>query len=128
MTNGIVLVIEDNADNLALVRYLLERANYTVLAADNGISGLEIARMQKPDMVILDLTLPELDGWHVAELLKSHLDTQHIPVVALTAHTLPGDRKRAFDSGCDAYITKPLDIPNFVNQINQLLIDKAPSD
>ncbi len=117
MAQSSILIIEDDPDNLELVRFLLDSAGYTVFKAVNGSSGLEIIRREKPDMVLLDLTIPEIDGWSLASQLKSDPETNHIRVVALTAHTLPGDRKRAMDSGCDGYITKPLDVPNFAAQI-----------
>jgi two-component system cell cycle response regulator DivK len=121
MPHQTILVIEDNFDNLELVRFILSQAGYSVLAAADGRTGLSLARQELPDLVLLDLTIPELDGWHVASELKGDPATAGICVVALTAHTLPGDRKRALDSGCDGYISKPLDLPNFVGEIADLL-------
>jgi two-component system, cell cycle response regulator DivK len=121
MSKGTILLIEDNIDNLDLVRFLLEDADYTVLAATDGRTGLEMAR-QQPCLVLLDLSIPEISGWHLAEMFKSDDAIKHIPLVALTAHALPGDRKRALDSGCDGYISKPLDIANFVPMIEEYLI------
>lgn len=121
MSKGTILLIEDNIDNLDLVRFLLEDADYTVLAATDGRTGLEMAR-QQPCLVLLDLSIPEISGWHLAEMFKSDDSIKHIPLVALTAHALPGDRKRALDAGCDGYISKPLDISNFVPMIEEYLI------
>jgi len=121
MANETVLVIEDNFDNLELVRFVLSQAGFAVLSATNGRSGLSTAREKLPDLVLLDLSIPEMDGWQVAAQLKGDPATAHICVVALTGHTLPGDRQRAFDSGCDGYISKPLDLPNFVGEIQALL-------
>ncbi|MRR30135.1 response regulator [bacterium] len=121
MSDGRILVIEDNFDNLELVRFLLENAGFTVIAAHDGLEGLSVARMILPDLVLTDLTLPEIDGWSLAQQLKGDQLTMDIPVVALTAHTLPGDRQRALESGCDGYLSKPLDIPSFIPSIRHYL-------
>lgn len=121
MPQETILIIEDNSDNLELVSFVLSQAGYTVLAATDGRAGLALARQEKPAMVLLDLTIPEMDGWQVASELKNDPETAFMCVVALTAHTLPGDRKRAFESGCDGYISKPLDLPNFVTEVAALL-------
>jgi two-component system, cell cycle response regulator DivK len=120
MSKGTILIIEDNVDNLDLVRFLLEDAGYSVLAAADGRTGLEMA-VQQPRLVLLDLSIPEIDGWNLAEMFKSNEAIKHIPLVALTAHALPGDRKKALDAGCDGYISKPLDIANFVQMIEEYL-------
>jgi two-component system cell cycle response regulator DivK len=116
-----VLLVEDNADNLALVRFLLERAGYAVIEANNGVRGLELARQEKPDLILMDLSLPEMDGWAAAQELKADQQTASIPLLALTAHTLPGDRKRALESGFDGYISKPINVPAFAEEITQAL-------
>jgi two-component system, cell cycle response regulator DivK len=120
ISKGTILLIEDNIDNLDLVRFLLEDAGYTVLAATDGRSGLEMA-LQQPGLVLLDLSIPEINGWNLAEMFKSNGAIKHIPLLALTAHALPGDRKRALDAGCDGYISKPLDIANFLQMIEEFL-------
>jgi two-component system, cell cycle response regulator DivK len=116
-----IAVVEDDADNLELVHILLDQAGFQVLTAMDGQSALELIREKLPDLVLLDLTIPEIDGWHLAHRLKADPQTQSIKLVALTAHTLPGDRKRALESGCDGYITKPLDVRNFAAQIRSYL-------
>jgi two-component system, cell cycle response regulator DivK len=121
MSKGTILLIEDNIDNQDLVRFLLEEADYQVAAAVDGRSGLDMALQQQPCLVLLDLSIPEIDGWNLAEMLKSNDALSHIPVVALTAHALPGDRKKALDAGCDGYISKPLDIANFVQVVEEFL-------
>ncbi len=108
-----VLIVEDNVDNFELVRFLLERAGYQVLSAANGIEGVEAAKQEQPDLVLMDLSLPELDGWNATARLKADEATRHIPVLALTAHTLPSERKRAIDAGCDGYISKPIKVASF---------------
>jgi len=116
-----ILVIEDNLDNLDLVCFVLERAGYQTLRAMDGKTGLDLVYSEKPDLVLLDLTIPEIDGWHLALTLKENPQTKDIPLIALTAHILPGDRKKAFDSGCDGYLSKPLDMANFLPRIESFL-------
>ncbi|NPV57579.1 MAG: response regulator [Anaerolineae bacterium] len=114
MPHARILVIEDNPDNLQLVRFLLEQAGHQVMGAMDGRMGGELTRAVHPDLVLIDLTIPGIDGWTLARQLKDDPTTAHIPLLALTAHTLPGDRKKALDAGCDGYISKPLDIGAFV--------------
>ena len=121
MGNGRILVVEDDEDNLELVRFLLEQAGYEVLQAKDGRTGLELAYNQHPEMILLDMSIPEIDGWKVARQLKDSVETQNIIIVALTGHTAPGDRKKALDAGCDGYISKPLDIPSFCTQVTELM-------
>lgn len=116
-----VLIVEDNVDNYELVRFLLERAGYQVLSAANGIEGVETAKQEQPDLVLMDLSLPELDGWNATARLKADEATRHIPVLALTAHTLPSERKRAIDAGCDGYISKPIKVASFDKLVAALL-------
>jgi len=106
-----ILLVEDNADNFELVRFLLERQGYEVLAARNGSQAVEVARSEFPDLVLMDLSLPEKDGWTAALELKADPLTRDIPLVALTAHTLPGDRKRAMELGFAGYVYKPINLP-----------------
>jgi CheY-like chemotaxis protein len=116
-----ILVIEDNEDNLSLMRLLLERANYEVLAAANGFAGLEVARAEQPDLILLDLAMPEIDGWAVARELKNDIVTNNIPIIVVTAHALPKDRERAFEAGCNAFIVKPFSVAKLINEIENLL-------
>ena len=116
-----ILVIEDNEDNLSLMRMLLERANYEVLAATNGFKGLELARAEQPELILLDLAMPEMDGWEVAKKLKNDIVTRDIPIIAVTAHALPRDRDLAFQSGCNAFIVKPFSVAKLISEIEKLL-------
>jgi len=116
-----ILVIEDNEDNLSLMRLLLERAKYEVLAAENGFAGLEVARAEQPDVILLDLAMPEIDGWEVARELKSDIVTSNIPIIVVTAHALPKDRERAFEAGVNAFIVKPFSVAKLINEIENLL-------
>ena len=108
-----VLLVEDNPDNFELVKFLLVRAGYDVLAADTGLACLAKARLEMPDLILMDLSLPEMDGWTAARELKADPKTAGIPLIALTAHTLPGDRMHALESGFDEYLSKPLNVEGF---------------
>ena len=121
-----VLIIEDDDDNRHLVVFLLNAGGMDVIEADDGTEGLEKVRIYHPDLVLLDMGLPEIDGWSLAPMIKSAPDTRDICVVALTGHTLDKDRQRALDAGCDGYISKPLDIANFVDEISQFLNNSQP--
>jgi two-component system cell cycle response regulator DivK len=119
-----VLVVEDDEDNSGLVRFLLERAGYAVLVGRDGHKGLELARQELPDLILMDLSLPGIDGWTAGGELKEDPKTSHIPLLALTAHTLPGDRKRTLESGFDGYISKPIDVESFARDIAKALENK----
>jgi len=119
MGKGSILVVEDNMDNYELVRFILERAGYDVFLAVNGRDGVDAARLQKPDFILMDLSMPEMDGWNAAQKLKSDEETKSIMLYALTAHTLPHDRKRAMQSGFDGYVSKPIHVQSFLKVINE---------
>jgi two-component system, cell cycle response regulator DivK len=121
MSKGRILVVEDNMDNYELVRFVLERAGYDVFLAMNGRDGVAAARLQKPDLILMDLTMPEMDGWAAAEKLKADEITKPIPLYALSAHTLPTDRKRALEAGCDGYISKPIHMAGFLDVVERAL-------
>jgi CheY-like chemotaxis protein len=117
MSKGRILVVEDNMDNYELVRFVLERAGYDVFLAVNGRDGVAAARLQKPDLILMDLGMPEMDGWNAAKKLKADEATKSIPLFALTAHTLPSERKRAMEAGYDGYISKPIHMDGFLKMI-----------
>lgn len=121
MSSGRILVVEDNMDNYELVRFVLERAGYDVFLAMNGRDGVAAARLQKPDLILMDLSMPEMDGWMAAEKLKADEITKNIPLYALSAHTLPSDRKRALDAGYDGYISKPIHMAGFLDVVERAL-------
>ncbi len=125
MAKARVLIIEDNVDNYELVRFLLERSDYETLWARGGREGIDMAKTLRPDLILMDLTLPEIDGWTATARIKKDPATMHIPVIALTAHTLPGDRKRALEAGCDAYLSKPMNIALFNETIAETLVQTA---
>jgi two-component system cell cycle response regulator DivK len=112
-----ILIVEDNMDNYELVRFVLERAGYDVFLAVNGRDGVSAARFQKPDLILMDLGMPEMDGWIATQKLKTDDATKSIPLYALTAHTLPKERKRAMEAGCDGYISKPIYMDRFLEMI-----------
>lgn len=103
-----ILIVEDNPVNLDLVMQLLED-DYELLTAEDGQSGIDIALAERPDLILLDLSLPKKSGWEVCQELRSTLGEQVMPIVALTAHAIKGDREKALRSGFDDYITKPID-------------------
>ncbi|MCK6538420.1 MAG: response regulator [Anaerolineales bacterium] len=122
MSKGRILIVEDNMDNYELVRFVLERAGYDVFLAVNGRDGVDAARAQKPDLILMDLGLPQMDGWNAARELKTSEETKSIPLYALTAHTLPSERKRAILAGCDGYVAKPIQIKDFLDLVEEALL------
>ena len=122
MSKARILIVEDNMDNYELVRFVLERAGYDVFLAVNGRDGVNAARAQKPDLILMDLGMPEMDGWIAIEKLKADDVTKAIPLYALTAHTLPHDRKKAIKAGCDGFVPKPIHMKNFVDVVEQALL------
>jgi two-component system cell cycle response regulator DivK len=121
MTGKSILVVEDNMDTYELVKYVLERQGHHTFLAMNGRDGLNAAIKQKPDLIIMDLAMPLMDGWTAIERIKQEVVTKDITVIALTALTLPADRKRAFDAGASEYITKPMDVREFVQTVEGCL-------
>jgi two-component system, cell cycle response regulator DivK len=119
MSKGHILVVEDNMDNYELVRFVLERAGYDVFLAVNGRDGVAAARLQKPDLILMDLSMPEMDGWVATEKIKADETTRDIPLYVLTAHTLPRDRFRALQAGCDGYVSKPIHVESFLVMIDE---------
>ena len=115
-----ILVIEDNEENLVLMQLILERAEYEVLLANDGLQGLEIARKEQPDIILLDLAMPEMNGWEVAQNLKNNILTKDIPIIAVTAHSLPRDRTRAIDAGCETIISKPFQVSELIDEIKRV--------
>ncbi len=112
-----VLIIEDNMDTYELVHFVLEKNNFETFLAVNGREGVNAAIKQKPDLIIMDLSMPEMDGWTATSLIKNNPELKSIPVIVLTAHALPSDRQRANDAGCDEYITKPMDMADLMKTI-----------
>ncbi|MCL4273284.1 MAG: response regulator [Anaerolineales bacterium] len=118
MSKGRILIVEDNMDTYELVRFILEKNGYETFLAVNGRDGVNAATKQKPDLIIMDLSMPEMDGWTATRLIKQNAKTSYIPLIALTAHVLPGDRERAVEAGCNDYITKPMDLLDLVEAVD----------
>lgn len=121
MSKGHILVVEDNIDNYELVRTILGLADYDTFLAVNGRDGVDAARKQQPDLILMDMNLPEMDGWDATERIRNDPETAHIPMVALTVHTLPRERKRALDAGVNAYLPKPFDATYFLQVVESTL-------
>jgi len=121
MEKGRILVVEDNMDTYKLVHFILQKNGFETFLAVNGRDGVTAAQKQKPDLIIMDLSMPEMDGWTATSILKRDNETSSIPLIALTAHALPGDRQRAMDAGCDEYITKPMDLEDLVEAVQYWL-------
>jgi CheY-like chemotaxis protein len=122
-----ILYVEDNDDNVYVVRNRLGRAGFTVLVAGDGAQGLAMAAAERPDLVLMDLSLPVLDGWEATRRLKADAATKDIPVIALSAHAMAGDREKALAAGCDDYDTKPIDFTRLRAKIQALLPAGPPA-
>jgi len=120
-----ILLVEDNEMNRDMLSRRLERKGYNVILAVDGESGVAMARSEAPDLILLDLSLPVLDGWEATRRLKAGATTQRIPVIALTAHAMAGDREKAIEAGCDDYDTKPVEMSRLLGKIVALLTGAA---
>lgn len=116
-----ILLVEDNEVNRDMLSRRLERKGFEVVLAVDGQSGVEMAQTEAPDLVLMDMSLPVLDGWEATRCLKANTATQRIPVIALTAHAMSGDRDKAIEAGCDDYDTKPVEILRLLGKIEALL-------
>ena len=121
MTGGRILLVEDNPQNRRLAQFLLKSKGYIVYEATTGEQALELARTQRPDLILMDLQLPGLDGFAVTRMLKTDAATRDIPVVAMTAYAMKGDREKALAEGCDGYIAKPIDTREFPMTVRRYL-------
>jgi CheY-like chemotaxis protein len=115
-----ILYVEDNDDNVYMLKNRLTRAGFTVIVATDGAQGVAMATSENPDLVLMDLTLPDIDGWEATRRIKADSATRHIPVVALTANAMAGDREKAMAAGCDDFDTKPVDLPGLIGKIKAL--------
>jgi two-component system, cell cycle response regulator DivK len=116
-----VLIVEDNEMNRDMLSRRLGRKGYEVVMAMDGEEGVRMAHSEKPDIVLMDMSLPVIDGWEATRRLKSDAATQTIPVIALTAHAMSGDREQALAAGCDDYDTKPIELPRLLEKMEALL-------
>jgi CheY-like chemotaxis protein len=121
MSNRRILLIEDNQDNMTLIADVLKSLNYAVIQATNGEQGVEIATSERPDLILMDLSLPQMDGWTATRHIKSNPELTRIPIIALTAHAMIGDRERALQAGCDDYLTKPINLRELATKLAQYM-------
>jgi two-component system, cell cycle response regulator DivK len=115
-----ILYIEDNEDNIYVLESRLKRHGYSVIIARDGASGVQLATSEQPDLILMDLSLPVLDGWEATRRIKAAQQTRHIPVIALTANAMTGDREKALAAGCDEFDTKPIVMPRLLDMIRAL--------
>jgi two-component system, cell cycle response regulator DivK len=123
-----LLIIEDNEQNLYLMRFLLERNGFTILAAENGKIGIERALHHQPRAILLDIQLPEMDGYAVAAELRRHAATADVPIIAVTSYAMLGDREKILAAGATGYIEKPIDPETFVAEVNQYIPEITEDD
>ena len=122
-----ILYVEDNEDNVYMLERRLRRKGYDVIVAPDGEKGVEMARTDAPSLILMDLSLPVLDGWEAIRQLKTASETRHIPIIALSAHAMEGDRERALAAGCDDYDTKPVDLERLLAKIEARLAGASPA-
>ena len=116
-----ILLVEDNDVNRDMMTRRLQRRGYIVVSAVDGQQGVNLAHSEMPDLILMDMSLPVLDGWEATRQIKGNPDTNHIPVIGLTAHAMVGDRTQALDAGCSEYATKPVEFDKLVELINRLM-------
>ncbi|HNV74732.1 MAG: response regulator [Gemmatimonadetes bacterium] len=116
-----VLIVEDNEDNRIVYSTILRHHGFRVSEALDGEEGIAKARRELPDIILMDISIPLIDGWEVTQTLKREAATSHIPVIALTAHAMPGDRERAMEVGCDGYLAKPCEPRAVLAEVNRLI-------
>lgn len=122
-----ILYVEDNEDNVYMLKRRLERRGHTVDVAGDGAEGVARAKADQPELILMDLSLPVMDGWEASRQLKAAPETRTIPIIALSAHVLEGERQKALDAGCDEFDTKPVELDRLLGKIDALLKGGAPS-
>ncbi len=120
-----ILLVEDNEMNRDMLSRRLVRKGYEVLIAVDGAEGVEMSISKEPDLILMDMSLPVLDGWQATTQIKTNSETQEIPVIAITANAMAGDREKCLAAGCDDYDTKPIEFPRLLDKIQKLLGKKA---
>ena len=116
-----ILIVEDEPKNLKLIRDLLQAATYLTLEATDGAQGIELAKAHKPDLILMDILMPVIDGFEATKILKADAETRNIPIIALTSYAMKGDEEKVREIGCDGYITKPIDTRGFLKRIAEYL-------
>jgi two-component system cell cycle response regulator DivK len=117
----LILIVEDEPRNLTLVRDLLQVSGYKTIEATDGEQGVELAKSKKPDLILMDVQMPKMDGLEATRILKADATTSNIPVLALTSYAMKGDKERILEAGCDGYIAKPIDIKEFLKLVTEYL-------
>ncbi len=120
-----ILYIEDNEDNFYMLSNRLKRRGYELIAACDGETGIAMAQSEAPALILMDLSLPVMDGWEATRRLKAASETRHIPIIALSAHSMAGDREKALAAGCDEFDTKPVELPSLLEKIAKLLAQRG---
>jgi CheY-like chemotaxis protein len=120
-----ILLVEDNEMNRDMLSRRLERRGYEVVIAVDGQQGVDLAQSTRPDLILMDMSLPVIDGWEATRQLKAKDEIKATPIIALTAHAMSGDREKALEAGCDDYDTKPIELPRLLGKIEALLGDRA---
>lgn len=115
-----ILYVEDNEDNVYMLRSRLIRRGFTVVIASDGVEGVSLAAAEQPALILMDLSLPVLDGWEATRRIKADPNTRHIPIIALTAHAMAGDREKALAAGCDDFDTKPVEFQRLLGKMEAL--------
>jgi CheY-like chemotaxis protein len=117
----VILIVEDEPRNLKLIRDLLEVSGYIILEAIDGKQGVEIAKAKEPDLILMDIQMPVMEGFEATRILKADERTRDIPIMALTAHAMEGDEEKVKAAGCDGYVSKPIDTRGFLNKVTEHL-------
>ena len=117
----VILLVEDNEMNRDMLSRRLQRKGYAVITAEDGEKGLLLARSEMPDLILMDISIPIIDGWEATQVLKHDPETHHIPIIALTAHALASDREKAMEVGCDGYLAKPCEPRAVVAEVQRFL-------
>jgi two-component system cell cycle response regulator DivK len=120
-----ILLVEDNEMNRDMLSRRLQRKGYEVFMAVDGVQGVTMAIAENPDLILMDMSLPVMDGWTATRQIKTNSQTKSIPVIALTAHAMSGDREKALEAGCDDYDTKPIELPRLLEKIESFLAKKV---
>lgn len=116
-----VLLVEDNEMNRDMLSRRLERKGFHVVFALDGKAAVDLAEKERPDLILMDMSLPVMDGWEATRQIKANSELKEIPIIALTAHAMSGDREKALEVGCEEYDTKPVDFPRLIDKINALI-------
>ncbi len=116
-----ILHVEDNFENRILVRRLLHASGFELIEAENAVEALELLKKHQPDMILMDMNMPDMDGYTLTHQLRNQPEFMVMPIVAITANVMKGDREKSLEAGCDGYIEKPIDVDRFIDQVNSFL-------